>query len=132
MSNYEPELGQAAFGQPYKEFIVPEIMDAALQYLRYELGRVRWNNRQQDADDPFGNEGPGGDYDSDVFSVHAYSWSDEAQPWNFKCGDLEISWYKYMGRGMSANMEITPEMASDVLLKCLSHLRALERDEDAS
>ena len=127
---YEPEMGQALFGQPRQEFEVPEIMDAALQYIRYELERVRWNIRQQDSVDPFGNGGPSGDYESDVMSVCAYSW-DEAydQPWNFKCGDVRISWYKYMGRGMSANVKITPDLASDILLKCLSHLREVEELE---
>ncbi|MBM1556700.1 hypothetical protein JQV19_08570 [Sulfitobacter mediterraneus] len=126
--SYTPELGQAIFGQPHKEHDVPEIMDAALQYIGYELRRVFWNIRQQDTPDPFGNTG--GEYNSDVFSVHAYSWGDDDQPWNFKFGEVEISWYKYMGRGMSANMEITPEMASDILVKCLSHLRKLEDDHE--
>jgi hypothetical protein len=129
MKNYQPELGQAAFGQPHKQFKVPAIMDAALQYIRYEMGRVRWNIRQQASPDPFGNEGPGGNFNSDVFSVHAYSWGDDEQPWNFKCGDIEISWYKYMGRGMSANVEISPDMASALLEKCLEHLRSIEERE---
>lgn len=127
MTEYKPELGQFTFGQPYKQFAVPEIMDAALQHIRYELGRVRWNMRQTETADPFGNEGPSGNFDSKVFSVHAYSWDEsEEQPWNFKCGDLEISWYKYQGRGMSANMEISADLAAEVLEKCLAHLRSLE------
>ncbi len=101
-------------------------MAGALQFIRYELGRVRFNERQQDVADPFANSGSSGDFDSDVFSVHAYSWSDEEQPWNFKCGDVEISWYKYMGRGMSANVQISPDMASEILEKCLGHLRAMD------
>ncbi len=129
VKQYEPELGQAAFGQPHKEFEVPEIMDAALQYIRYELERVRWNIRQHDSSDPFGNNGPDGDYDSEVMKVAAYSWGDDGQPWNFKCGDIEISWCKYMGRGMSANVVITPDMASEILLKCLSHLREIDERE---
>ena len=104
MDQYNPELGQAMFGQPHKEFEVPEIMDAAMQYIRYELGRVMWNIRQENYSDPFGNTGE--KFDCDCFSAHAYSWSDGAtQPWNFKCGDVEISWYKYMEIGRAACRE---------------------------
>lgn len=126
MSEYTPELGQAVFGQPYKEFEVPEIMDAALQYIRYELERVRWNIRQQRDPDPFGNYGA--EYKNDTFHAVSYSWSDEEQPYNFKWSDLEISWYKYMGRGMSANQEIDPNLAAQCLEECLESLRAWEKE----
>jgi hypothetical protein len=129
MQPYKPELGQAVFDQPHKQFEVPEIMDAALQYIRYELGRVRWNARQGEDLCPFGNNGDGGDFKSDVFDVCAYSWGDDEQPYNFKWRELKISWYKYMGRGMSTNMEITPQMASECLNDCLNYLRQIENQE---
>lgn len=128
MAEYSPELGQMVFGQPFKQYEVPPIMEAALEFLRHELARVMWNIHQKDTADPFGNSGPDGNYSSDVFSVQAYSWGDDDQPWNFKCGDLEISWYKYCGRGMSANIEVTPDLASQILIKCLEHLRKIDEE----
>ncbi len=40
---YEPELGQAIFGQPYKEFEVNNITQAALRLIDDEMRRIMWN-----------------------------------------------------------------------------------------
>ena len=45
---------------------------------------------------------------------------------NFRCGDFEVSWYKYLGRGMSMNREISEADAVAVLNKCMESVR---RDE---
>ena len=37
------------------------------------------------------------------------------QPFNFRWRGIEISWYKWFGRGTSSNIEITPNMASEML-----------------
>jgi len=37
---------------------------------------------------------------------------------NFKCGDLEIRWYKYLGRGMSANRPFTRDELRGIFRKC--------------
>lgn len=126
MQDFQPELGQAIFGQPSHQFDVPMIMDAVLNYISEELSRVRGNMEQDTPDDPFCNSGPSGNYESEVFSVHAYDWGDDDQPWNFKCGDVEISWYKYCGRGMSSNVEITPKLANEILTKCVIDVQNLE------
>lgn len=124
---YMPELGQSLFGQPHKQFAVNSHVEAALAMIREELDRVMWNRDQREYASPFGNTG--NTFDCSAFSAHAYSWSDEEQPWNFKCGPIEISWYKYLGRGMSANMEITPDMSSDMLDKCLKELRNMDDEK---
>ena len=121
---YEPELGQMAFGQPWKEYEVPEIWVAALSHLSDELGRAMWNRSQVEYHSPFGNTGER--FDCPAFSAHAYSWSDDDQKWNFKWRDVEISWYKWLGRGMSANMQLTPDMAAEMLVECLHAVRALD------
>lgn len=46
--NYEPELGQAFFGQPCKEYTVPEWLEAFLAFIRDEVRRVEWNIRQEE------------------------------------------------------------------------------------
>src|ERR1044072_633897 len=111
MSEYTPEVGQALFGQPYKAFAVPEIWDAALSFLREELDRVMWNREQREYASPFGNTG--NSFECPSFKVEAYCWDDERnQPFNFKWRGVEISWYKYLGRGMSANIELSPDLAA--------------------
>jgi len=126
---YTPELGQAIFGQPYKEYAVPDIWEAALAFLSHELDRVMWNIHQKQYVGPFGNSGDA--FRCGVFEVEAYSWDDEYdQPWNFKWRDVEISWYKYLGRGMSANQELTPERAADMLTECLLACKKYEDSND--
>ena len=126
MTEYEPELGQMVFGQPWKPHAVPEIWDAALEFLDQELMRVL-NNIQDRRPSPFRNTGES--YECDAFHVQAYSWNeDEEQPWNFKWRDVEISWYKYLGRGMSANQELSPDRAQEMLVDCIQCLRKIEEE----
>ena len=126
MEKYEPELGQAVFGQPTQALEVPSYVEAALTLIREEAQRVEWNNRQEEFD-PFGNTS--GQYKNDVFEVNAYSWNDEKnQPYNFKWRDFELSWYKYFGRGMSMNREISPDETAKMLEECLIATRKLEKE----
>lgn len=122
---YQPELGQALWGQPWKVHPVPAILDAALEAIRYELQRVLWNLRQESID-PFGNNGAS--FRCPTFTVCSYSWGDDGQPYNFKHpqSGLLVSWYKYMGRGMSANMDVSPDLAARILTHCLEGLKAVE------
>jgi len=41
---------------------------------------------------------------------------------NFKCGDLEIRWYKYLGRGMSVNREVTRAEWKEIFRRCFASL----------
>jgi len=124
---YEPELGQMCFGQPWKEYGCPEWIEAFLNMIRAELDRVMWNIDQKRYDSPFGNTG--NRFKNDVFEVEAYSWNDEVnQAYNFKWKDVEISWYKYLGRGMSINQELTHEKAVQMLDECLKSLREMDED----
>ena len=126
---YQPELGQAVFGQPFKEYELPALWEAVLYRIRCELDRVWWNVKQKDMSSPFDNSGAE-PFICDAFEVHSYSWGDDEQPYNFKCGDVEISWYKHSGRGQSINVEPTPELAQTVLRKCILALAQWEWDND--
>ena len=122
MSGYKPEIGQALFGQPFKQHGVPEIAEAALAMLSAELDRVMANATQKEYDSPFSNTG--NSFKNKTFEVRAYSWDESVeQPYHFKWRDIEISWYKYLGRGMSANREIDPVLAAELLMECLASLR---------
>ena len=50
---YEPEIGQALFGQPYNEYDCSELCIAALMSINDELERVMWNLDQKEYESPF-------------------------------------------------------------------------------
>jgi len=127
MAKYEPGLGQYVFGQPYKEYDCPEWLVALLDYIENELDRVYWNINQKEIESPFRNTG--NKFKNAVMEVEAYSWDDEKeQKYNFKWRDIEISWYKYLGRGTSVNKEVTLKEGIKMLNNCLQELRKWERE----
>jgi hypothetical protein len=123
---YEPEMGQMAFGQPWQSVECPEYIVALLEGIREEVRRIGGNEYQHEFD-PFSDWG-----DADIFNnqhkdsgfeVWPYSWNDEeAQKYNFKHGDIEISWYKHMGRGTSINKVISPDEAVLMFNECIKNL----------
>lgn len=120
--NYQPELGQMMFGQPSQELECPEWLEAYLWMIDTELSRVMWNVHQEEWDSPFSNTG--NSYKNDTFEVEAYSWDDETpQPFNFKWKDIQISWYKHCGRGMSVNKKVTHKEGERLLNACLKSIR---------
>ena len=125
--NYQPELGQAVFGQPFKQYEAPDWVEAFLRAIESELERVQWNIHQVEYRSPFSNTG--NKYKNDTFEVEAYDWDEERdQPYNFKWKDFEIGWYKYCGRGMSMSREITPDEGVQMLNECLRSVREQDRD----
>lgn len=124
---YQPELGQMCFGQPWKQYEGSDLLEAALQFISYRLETVMWNIHQKEYASPFSNTGER--FDCDTFSAHAYSWNDEEeQPWNFKWKDVEISWYKHCGRGLSVNQELKPDRISEMLVDCLAALNVMDQE----
>ena len=80
-----------------------------------------WNKHQEEMDSPFGNTG--NSFKNDTFEVEAYSWDDDyEQPYNFKWQDIEISWYKYLGRGTVINKKIDPHRAIEMYNACIESL----------
>lgn len=131
MPEYQPELGQVCFGQPYKQFTVPEIMEAVMRAISDEMERVFWNLRQIEYNSPFNNTGES--FRCPTFTAVSYSWGDGGQPYNFKHqkSGLLISWYKWSGRGASADREITPDIAAEVMADCLAAIRRIENSEES-
>ncbi len=210
MGKYEPEMGQAIFGQPHSEYECPEFIHAGLTRLAEEMARVERNITQQEYESPTSNSGA--IYETDAFSMHAYYWGDctcgaqqpqhtdecqrgnqsrwmewrdarsekckcnveatedgefyeldavlceqfakdnpepqwkcvcgAADGWverdecdvtcrtmqpNFKCGDFEVRWYKYLGRGMSMNRVVDANEFFELIDKCLASVHDKER-----
>lgn len=126
---YEPELGQSSFGQPWQKFEASSLCEAALRLIERELGHVMWNRHQTEYESPFGNTG--NRFKNDVFEVQAYSWNEEEQKYNFKWRDIEISWYKYLARGLSSNKDLKPDEIARMLNECLDSLRLFEEETNA-
>lgn len=128
---YKPELGQLCFGNPWSSVACPEYIAAGLEYLAREIERVEWNIGQEGYTAPGSNCGV--EYITAEFEMRDYYWGEDqemAQKPNFKCGDLEIRWYKRLGRGMSMNRPIDANEFFQKLDRCLNCLRAKERFHD--
>ena len=118
------------FGRPWAAIECPEYIMAGLRWLGEEIKRVEGNRTQKPYDSPTGNVA--GEYKTDVFEMRSYCWNEdspEAELPNFKCGDFEARWYKYLGRGTSMNREIDANDFATMLDRCLASVRSLDRDE---
>ena len=56
---YEPELGQAVFGNPQEEYAVPDHAEALIRAVLDEVGRVFWNRTLRAWDSCYCCEDPG-------------------------------------------------------------------------
>ena len=127
------ELGRILLSQnKIQSYDCPSYVIALLRDIAKRLDIVMWNITQKEYDNPFDNTG--NSFVCDVFEVHAYNWNDETiQPYNFKCGDIEISWYKYCGRGCTMNSQYTIDEIIDMYNKCVKKLEEINKeveDED--
>ena len=116
------ELGNLMFNtNKNQQYECPRWIVALLKELDNQLDRVMWNKHQEEYQSPF--ENTANSFKNDVFEVQAYSWDDEVhQPYNFKCDDIEISWYKYLGRDTTINNEYEPQVIIDMFNKCLQSI----------
>lgn len=105
----------------------PNYIIALLRDIDRELSRIMWNKLQKDYDSPFANTG--NQFDNSTFSVSAYDWYCERQDYNFKYNDIEIAWYKHLGRGTCINKEITSDKAIEMYNACMNSLRKMEKEE---
>lgn len=116
------ELGNLMFNtNKNQQYECPKWIVALLKELDNQLDRVMWNNTQKEYPSPF--ENTSNSFKNDVFEVQAYDWNDDIeQPYNFKCEDIEISWYKYLGRDTTINGEYEPQKIIDMFNKCLKSI----------
>lgn len=125
---YVPEVGQALFGQSWQAYPLPEWLESHLCFIEQEMERVMWNRHQREYPSPFRNTGER--FENDTFVVEAYSWDDSTpQPYNFKWCDIEISWYKHVGRGATINRHVAPERGVEMLDACLASIRTMDAAE---
>lgn len=120
------ELGQMLFGANIiqsKE--CPDWIIALLRDIGRKMDIVMWNKMQDEYNNPF--ENTGNDYIGNCFEVHAYNWDDDkSQPYNFKYKNIEISWYKYLGRGTTINGYYEPSQIISMYNDCLQEIEQLD------
>lgn len=116
------ELGNLMFNtNKNQQYECSRWIVALLNELDNQLDRVMWNNTQKEYSSPF--ENTSNSFKNNVFEVQAYDWNDDVeQPYNFKCDDIEISWYKYLGRDTTINGEYEPQKIIDMFNKCLQSI----------
>lgn len=112
--SFEPELGQMAFGQPWKSNELPYSWEYALQLLGLMIDDCHGAN-------PGSNSGA--EFECPAFSMYAYDWGDDDQPYNFKWREAEASWYKWLGRGSSCNDALLDASLEEMLMECIPSIK---------
>jgi hypothetical protein len=89
----------------------PKYLLEALQTLQ-----SLWPNYRS-GDNPFDNTGAY--FKCAMFKVEAFSWIRTDQTWNFRWRDLEVVWYKYLGRDTRLNRQISLSEVAILLEECM-------------
>ena len=125
------ELGNLMFnfGNKNQHYSCPEFVVTLLRGIERKISLVYWNKNQKEWESAFGNTG--NQYFNGTIEVMAYSWNDEEeQPYNFKCGDIEISWYKYLGRDTTINVDPSTEGFNDLMVDMFNKaMQSLEESD---
>jgi hypothetical protein len=107
----------------YGRYDAPELLTAALFHIGRKMERVHGGISQEELTSPFDNSGA--EWSCDTFQVRAYDWSWDGpdsgvpKPWNFRWGDIEVYWYKYLGRAVETSRPIGPDEISVMLDNCI-------------
>lgn len=103
------ELGNIIFNNnKHQDFICPDWIVALLKDIKERLSIAYWNQYQLELPSPFDNTGT--THQGKIFEVLSHNWSsDIKRPYNFKYKNIEISWYKYLGRDTTINGDYSPE-----------------------
>lgn len=117
------ELGNLMFNtNKNQKYYCEDYIIALLKEVRNELNVIMWNKYKNEYDNPFDNTG--NTFKNSMFEVQAYSWNDDIeQQYNFKYKDIEISWYKYLGRDTTINKKISEKEAVEMYNNCIKSLK---------
>lgn len=132
MTEYEPELGQAAFGAPWGPHDLPRFVDALLQEILHVLDRVYWNVNQRSFEDAqwdaeFDVGIPGVTYRPYRPLTREEEKLDVPpdRP-NFRFEDVSIYWYKHPRRGLSCSRELDKLSWIDWFDRCVAVLEKFD------
>jgi hypothetical protein len=105
---------EGAFGPP-RGYLVESVVRAIAESHQADLSA--WPSKY------------GAAVENETFSMHPFCWCEEEKcPWcgpdnapnfHYKPLDFKLWWYKYIGRGMEANREVSPSECAEMLARCL-------------
>jgi hypothetical protein len=87
--------------------------DARTEYVLYVLEAL-WYSLRHGRPCPLHNTGAR--WSHRKLQVHAYSWSDDDQPYNLAWRDWRVRWYKYASRDTEHTRSLTHEEAVALLV----------------
>lgn len=116
------ELGNIMFhNNTIQSHICPEYIIVLLRDLGDRIDHLTDGN-------PFQNTGT--KFKTETFEVEAYSWDEEKkQPYNFKYKEIEISWYKCLGRDTTINGIYNPEQIIEMYNDCVKSLSKIQQEK---
>lgn len=128
---YQPMVIQHIYGQPWQRYDAPPMLYAALEWISRKLQTVLWNRLQREVPNPF-NKDQSTRFDTEGLSIHGYDREDDelTQPWNLKCGDIEVSWYRHSWCNVSVNKPLTNDQIAEFLETALAILDRCNVDHD--
>ena len=119
------ELGNLIFnGNTIQKYICPKYIVALIRDLGQRIESIIGDN-------PCGNTGA--IFKTETFVIEAFNWNEEIdQPYNFKYKDIEISWYKRLGRDTTINGDYSPTQIIEMYNKCIEAIDKYEKELEKS
>lgn len=115
MNQYTPELGKMAFGQPHEQYEISDAWECALRVLS---GCIEEAHEHCNPADNSGSK-----FTAKSFHMNAYDWGEESDEPSFKWRDIEVRWYKYLGRGTTVSKEdLSARLAFEMLTECVAEI----------
>ena len=116
------EIGQALFASNTLRLEAPYFIEDGLRVIALAVQAKRGDLT------PLSSNGGGDDFECPTFTMRSYCWCDcerpgheDGCPPNFEHrSGVEISWYKYCGRGMTINAVIDERQWIEIVKDCLS------------
>lgn len=124
------ELGNIMFNSNKNQmYECPEFIIDLLRGIERKLEIKYWNKNQKELESPFGNTG--NSIKIGNLLIQAYNWDeDSSDEYNFKYNDLEISWYKYLGRDTTINIDPKSKDFSEKIIGYYNEILELIENEE--
>lgn len=119
------ELGNIMFnGNTIQRYICPKYIIALIRDLGQRIEQITGNN-------PCDNTGA--IFETETFVIEAFNWNEEIdQPYNFKYKNIEISWYKRLGRDTTINGDYSTTQIIEMYNKCIEAIDKYEAELEKS
>lgn len=119
------ELGNIMFnGNTIQRYICPKYIIALIRDLGQRIEQITGNN-------PCDNTGA--IFETETFVIEAFNWNEEIdQPYNFKYKNIEINWYKRLGRDTTINGDYSTTQIIEMYNKCIEAIDKYEAELEKS